>query len=83
MPWRYREKSTQRFASKRDWQRSHGPSGKYVRVTAKPRVSEEPAEPPGPPPEPPRREPVDYGDVDLEFDYDFDLGEEEYGEVTL
>lgn len=82
MAWRYRDKASQRFVSKRAWERSHGPSGKYVRVTVKPRVSEEPAEPPGPPPEPVPRRHEDYDDY-FDFDLDFDLGEEEYGEVTL
>lgn len=83
MAWRYRDKVSQKFVSKKKWQRSHGPEGKYVRVAIKPREREEPAEPPGPPPEPvpDRRKPIDYGDEPMDFD--FDLGEEEYGEVTL
>lgn len=96
---RYRDKVSKRFVSKRAWQRSHGPKGKYARVNVQPRVSEKPAEPvpapaprprpeprgepPGPPPEVPRREPRDYGEEPLDFEPDFDLGEEEYGEVTL
>lgn len=80
---RYRNKSTGKYASKRQWSRSHGPGGKYVRVPDKPREREEPPEPPGPPPEPIPPPPPEPPEEPIDQDWDIDLGKEEYGEVSL